>query len=69
MVKSGDVLGLVISLAAIAIGLFGNEFYFAKGIAIAASSSKRAPIWLGRALFIAAGSISLIVQIVHLLSD
>jgi hypothetical protein len=66
--NASDFLGLGVPIAFIAIGIFGESFYFAKGIAIAAPSSKKAPTWLGRIFFVGGGLLGLVVRIAHMLS-
>jgi hypothetical protein len=61
-----NVVAVLLGMAAIAVGLFGNEFYLAKtftGIRL----GKPMPVWLGRGLFLAVGFAFVAFGLVHLL--
>lgn len=62
----GDVTILIFSVGAITIGCVRRTFYQATGTIYTSRSSKRAPTWLGRSMFIGVGLLILIPEIVHL---
>jgi hypothetical protein len=66
--KATDVVIVIMSVGAILIGCFGKIFNYATGPTWSASG-KRAPTWLGRAMFIGVGFLILVPELVHLFSD
>jgi hypothetical protein len=64
-----DVAILVLSVGAIVIGCVGKKFYEGTSTSYTATSSKPAPTWLGRLMFIGVGLIILIPEIIHLISN
>ena len=61
-----DVLTLIVGVISIVIGCAGKTFYYAKGLNFASVSDKRAPTWLGRAMFIGIGILFLAIELERL---
>ena len=59
-----DAIILVGAVTAL-IGLLGKKFYYARGL-YGGSSGKQAPLWLGRLMFIAVGSIRILTGFLEL---
>jgi hypothetical protein len=64
-----DGLALLAGGIAIFIGCVGKTFYYAKGLTGPTPSSKRAPRWMGRVMFICVGVLIIAIELKHLFVD
>lgn len=61
-----DAVMLIVGVAALLIGCIGKTFYFARSLNFVSLSSKRAPTWQGRLMFICVGLAILAIEVKRL---
>jgi hypothetical protein len=66
--SAGDFVAVALSIGAILIGCFGNEFFHANGVSSVSASKKRAPAVIGRIIFISVGAVGLVIEATKLFS-